>query len=187
MPEEVTEGHGNTAADPVLLQSSVFPLESIEQHWFSADERSPPLFPNKIHGQPLWPGAFCTRYTARAALKRGNLSKQSPLFPDLILCRKYFALLYMRIPDPSLCRKPLQIVPPWKQADLLPQVQCHFLSSVYLVEWMDRVQWDCALILFRLIAIQQHCMLLLKMICTQNKTLIVYPEIDHLSRFLKLR
>lgn len=154
MPEEVTEGHGNTAADPVLLQSSVFPLESIEQHWFSADERSPPLFPNKIHGQPLWPGAFCTRYTARAALKRGNLSKQSPLFPDLILCRKYFALLYMRIPDPSLCRKPLQIVPPWKQADLLPQVQCHFLSSVYLVEWMDRVQWDCALILFRLIAIQ---------------------------------
>lgn len=156
MPEEVTEGHGNTAADPVLLQSSVFPLESIEQHWFSADERSPPLFPNKIHGQPLWPGAFCTRYTARAALKRGNLSKQSPLFPDLILCRKYFALLYMRIPDPSLSRKPLQIVPPWKQADLLPQVQCHFLSSVYLVEWMDRVQWDCALILYVAIENDMH-------------------------------
>lgn len=131
-----------------------FHLNQLSNTDFHQMRGHPPLFPNKIHGQPLWPGAFCTRYTARAALKRGNLSKQSPLFPDFILSRKYFALLYMRIPDPSLSRKPLQIVPPWKQADLLPLVQCHFLSSVYLVEWMDRVQWDCALILFRLIAIQ---------------------------------
>lgn len=133
-----------------------FHLNQLSNTDFHQMRGHPPLFPNKIHGQPLWPGAFCTRYTARAALKRGNLSKQSPLFPDLILCRKYFALLYMRIPDPSLCRKPLQIVPPWKQADLLPQVQCHFLSSVYLVEWMDRVQWDYALILYVAIENDMH-------------------------------